>query len=76
MSCRPVCAAGHGVPGTAPGGNANGDHGPRHTTDQLVVMGRSAWWTQLTEEGSWMVQVVDDAGEVLAISIPTTRSRP
>jgi hypothetical protein len=32
-------------------------------------MGRSLWWTQLTEGGGWMVQVVDEAGEVLAISI-------
>jgi hypothetical protein len=41
---------------------------PRRITDHLVVMGRSVWWTHLTEDGGWMVQVVDEAGEVLAIA--------
>jgi hypothetical protein len=40
--------------------------GPRHIIDHLVVQGRSLWWTQLTEEGGWLLQVVDEAGEEIA----------
>jgi hypothetical protein len=49
-------------------GNPTVVRDPRIIRDHLVVMGRSLWWTQLTEEGGWMVQVVDEAGEVLAVS--------
>ena len=38
----------------------------RTIRDELVVLGRSLWWTQLTDEPTWMVQVVDEAGELLA----------
>jgi hypothetical protein len=31
-----------------------------------VVQARSLWWTQLTEEGGWLLQVVDEAGEEIA----------
>jgi hypothetical protein len=44
-------------------------HDGRTIKDQLVVMGRSLWWTQLTEEPTWMVQVVDEVGEVLAVGV-------
>ena len=50
-------------------GWTSGVRGPRRITDHLVVMGRSLWWTQLTEEPAWMVQVVDEAGEVLNTGI-------
>ena len=39
---------------------------PRRIIDHLVVQGRSLWWTQLTEEGGWLLQVVDEAGEEIA----------
>jgi hypothetical protein len=45
---------------------ATGFRGPRRITDKLVVQGGSLWWTQLTEEGGWMLQVVDEAGEEIA----------
>jgi hypothetical protein len=45
--------------------------GARIVQDHLVMMGRSLWWTQLTEEPAWMVQVVDEAGEVLATGVGT-----
>jgi hypothetical protein len=38
----------------------------RRIIDHLVVQGRSLWWTQLTEEGGWLLQVVDEAGEEIA----------
>lgn len=44
---------------------------PGSSRDHLVVVGRSLWWTQLTEEPAWMVQVVDEAGEVLATGVGT-----
>jgi hypothetical protein len=50
-------------------GWTTGARGPRRITDHLVVMGRSLWWTQLTEEPSWMVQVVDEAGELIDTGI-------
>lgn len=50
-------------------GWTSGVRGPRRITDHLVVMGRSLWWTQLTEEPAWMVQVVNEAGEVLDTGI-------
>ena len=30
------------------------------------MQGRSLWWTQLTGEGGWLLQVVDEAGEEIA----------
>jgi hypothetical protein len=39
---------------------------PRRIIDHLVVQGRSLWWTQLTEDGGWLLQVVDEAGEEIA----------
>jgi hypothetical protein len=45
--------------------------GARIVRDHLVVVGQSLWWTQLTEEPAWMVQVVDEAGEVLATGVGT-----
>jgi hypothetical protein len=57
----------------------------RHVTDQLVVMGRllewipltghlagmsrSLWWVQLSEQPTWLVQVVDESGELLDFGI-------
>jgi hypothetical protein len=40
--------------------------GNRIIRDHLVVQGRSLWWTQLTEEGGWLLQVVDEADEEIA----------
>lgn len=53
----------------------------RHVTDRLVVVGRllewtpltgylggmskSLWWVQLSEQPTWLVQVVDEAGELM-----------
>jgi len=45
---------------------SSGVRGPRRIIDHLVVQGRSLWWTQLTEEGGWLLQVVDEAGEEIA----------
>jgi hypothetical protein len=55
--------------------------GRPHVTDQLVVMGRhlewipltgrlpgmsrSLWWVQLSEQPTWLVQVVDEDGELI-----------
>jgi hypothetical protein len=39
---------------------------PRRIVDHLVVQGRSLWWTQLTEGGGWLLQVVDEAGGEIA----------
>jgi hypothetical protein len=55
--------------------------GVRHVTDRLVVMGRhlewapltghlagmsrSLWWVQLSEQPTWFVMVVDEAGELI-----------
>jgi hypothetical protein len=39
---------------------------PPRIIDHLVVQGRSLWWTQLTEDGGWLLQVVDEAGEEIA----------
>jgi len=47
-------------------GRSSGVRGPRRIIDHLVVQGRSLWWTQLTEEGGWLLQVVDEAGEEIA----------
>jgi len=47
-------------------GRSTGDRGPRRIIDHLVVQGRHIWWTQLTEEGGWLLQVVDEAGEEIA----------
>jgi hypothetical protein len=59
--------------------------GPRRVTDQLVVlgrrlewtpltrrsaeMGRSLWWIQLSDQPTWLVQVVDEAGELIDMGI-------
>jgi hypothetical protein len=48
---------------------SSGVRGPRRIIDHLVVQGRSLWWTQLTEEGGWMLQVVDEAGEEIATGV-------
>ena len=47
-------------------GRSTGARGPRRIIDHLVVQGRHIWWTQLTEEGGWLLQVVDEAGEEIA----------
>jgi hypothetical protein len=47
-------------------GRSAGARGPRRIIDHLVVQGRHIWWTQLTEEGGWLLQVVDEAGEEIA----------
>jgi hypothetical protein len=47
-------------------GRSSGVRGPRRIIDHLVVQGRSLWWTQLTEDGGWLLQVVDEAGEEIA----------
>jgi hypothetical protein len=49
-------------------GQSSGRRGPRRIIDHLVVQGRSLWWTQLTEEGGWLLRVVDEAGEEIAIA--------
>jgi hypothetical protein len=56
----------HGIPGTDQVGDATLVRGPRIIRDHLVVQARSLWWTQLTEEGGWLLQVVDEAGEEIA----------
>jgi hypothetical protein len=64
---------------------ASGVRGPRRVTDQLVVLGRrlewtsltirstemnrSLWWVQLSEHPTWLVQVVDEAGELIDMGI-------
>lgn len=47
-------------------GRSSGVRGPRRVIDHLVVQGRHVWWTQLTEDGGWLLQVVDEAGEEIA----------
>jgi len=47
-------------------GRSSGVQEPRRIIDHLVVQSRSLWWTQLTEEGGWLLQVVDGAGEEIA----------
>jgi hypothetical protein len=62
-------------------GRSSGVRLPRRVTDQLVVMGRllewtplsghlgrmtrSLWWVQLSEQPTWLVQVVDETGELI-----------
>jgi hypothetical protein len=62
-------------------GRSTGVRGPRRVTDQLVVMARllewtpltgtlpemspSLWWVQLSEQPTWLVLVVDEAGELI-----------
>jgi hypothetical protein len=69
----------HGIPGAAPVVGAAVVRGLRHVTDRLVVlarllvwtpltghpggMSRSLWWVQLSEQPTWLVLVVDKAGE-------------
>jgi hypothetical protein len=56
----------HGIPSADHMGDATVIRGPRIIRDDLVVQGRSLWWTQLTEDGGWLLQVVDEAGEEIA----------
>jgi hypothetical protein len=56
----------HSIPSAAQVGDATVVPGPRIIRDHLVVQGRSLWWTQLTGEGGWLLQVVDEAGEEIA----------
>jgi len=56
----------HGIPGANQVGDATVVRGHRIIRDHLVVRGRSLWWTQLTEEDGWLLQVVDEAGEEIA----------
>ncbi len=53
----------YGIPSEAQMGSPTVISGNRIIRDHLVVQGRSLWWTQLTEKGGWMLQVVDEAGE-------------
>jgi hypothetical protein len=62
-------------------GRTSGVRLPRRIADQLVVMGRllewtplsghlgrmtrSLWWVQLSEQPTWLVQVVDETGELI-----------
>jgi hypothetical protein len=55
-------AAGEALPPTV---EAHSD-AARRIIDHLVVQGRHIWWTQLTEDGGWLLQVVDEAGEEIA----------
>jgi hypothetical protein len=71
----------HGIPSTAQVGDATVVRGPRHVTDQLVViarhlewttltgrsadMSRSLWWVQLSTHPTWLVMVVNEAGELI-----------
>jgi hypothetical protein len=64
---------------------ASGVRLPRGVTDQLVVLGRrlewtpltrrsaemsrSLWWIQLSDQPTWLVQVVDEAGELIDMGI-------
>jgi hypothetical protein len=56
----------HGIPGADQVGDATVVRGPRIIRDHLVVQACNLWWTQLTEEGGWLLQVVDGAGEEIA----------
>jgi hypothetical protein len=56
----------HSIPSAAQVGGATVVPGPRIIRDHLVVQGCHVWWTQLTEEGGWLLQVVDEAGEEIA----------
>jgi hypothetical protein len=75
----------HGIPGAAPVGDSFVIRDPRRVTDQLVVMGRllewtpltghlagmsrSLWWIQLSDQPTWLVQVVNEAGELIDMGI-------
>jgi hypothetical protein len=59
----------HGIPSEAQVGSPTVIRGNRIIRDHLVVQGRSLWWTQLTDEGGWMLQVVDEAGEEIATAV-------
>ena len=66
----------HGIPGADRVGDATVVRGPRHVTDQLVVMARllvwtpltghlpemslTLWRTQLSEQPTWMVEVAEE----------------
>jgi hypothetical protein len=71
----------HSIPSAAQVGDATVVRGPRLVTDQLVViarrlegtaltgrsadMSRSLWWVQLSTHPTWLVMVVDEAGELI-----------
>jgi hypothetical protein len=75
----------HGIPSADPVGDAAVVRGPRIIRDRLVVMGRhllwmslthrsaemsrSLWWVQLTTQPTWLVQVVDEAGDLIDMGI-------
>jgi hypothetical protein len=72
-------------------GRASGVRLPRPVIDQLVVMGRllewtplsghlvrmtrSLWWVQLSEQPTWLVQVVDETGELIGGGIELENDR-
>jgi hypothetical protein len=56
----------HGIPRADHVGDAAVVGDSRIIRDHLVVQGFHVWWTQLTEEGGWLLQVVDEAGEQIA----------
>jgi hypothetical protein len=56
----------YGIPDADQAGDATVVRGPRIIRDHLVVQACNLWWTQLTEEGGWLLQVVDGAGEEMA----------
>jgi hypothetical protein len=59
----------HSIPSTVQVGDATAVRGPRIIRDHLPVQARSLWWTRLTEEGAWLLQVVDGAGEEIATAV-------
>jgi hypothetical protein len=59
----------HGIPGADQVGGRHRRPWPRIIRDHLVVQGRSLLWTQLTEEGGWLLQVWDEAGEEIANAV-------
>jgi hypothetical protein len=38
-------------------------------TGHQAGMTRSLWWVQLTEQPTWLIQVVDDAGELIDVGV-------
>jgi hypothetical protein len=83
-----VTVAAHDATVRTDSGDATDPSGLRHVTDRLVVMGRllewinpsagmarSLWWVQLSEQPTWMVEVVDESGELLEAGIDLEDSR-
>jgi hypothetical protein len=80
-----VTVAAHDATVRTDSGDATDPSGLRHVTDRLVVMGRllewipltncsagmarSLWWVQLSEQPTWMVEVVAESGELLDAGI-------